>query len=81
MCPPYLLVSYPELFQLIGRSGLLHQRTILFVEYPRQLSAQIPETVGELVRVKNRKYGRTLVAVYGPATMSEDQGESLNEDY
>ncbi|GAX74685.1 hypothetical protein CEUSTIGMA_g2133.t1 [Chlamydomonas eustigma] len=81
MCPPYLLVSYPELFQLLGRTGLLHPRTILFVEYPRQLSDQIPETVGELVQVRNRKYGRTLVVVYGPATMAGDQGESFNEDY
>jgi hypothetical protein len=25
MCPPYLLVSYPELFDLLNRSQLLHE--------------------------------------------------------
>lgn len=32
MCPPYLLVSYPELFDLINRSQLVHKGTLLFVE-------------------------------------------------
>lgn len=37
MCPPYLLVSYPELFDLLTKGQLLHPGTILFVEYPKQV--------------------------------------------
>ena len=53
MCPPYLLVSYPELFDLLNRSHLTHPGTILFVEYPKQLTAEIPATVCGLVQVRN----------------------------
>jgi hypothetical protein len=41
MCPPYLLVSYPELYDLLEGSPLIHDRTILFVEYPKQLSKEV----------------------------------------
>lgn len=75
MCPPYLLVSYPELFDLLQNSQLIHANTILFVEYPKQLSDQIPDTVGPLVRVKERKYGRTLIAVYGPAAYDHEDDD------
>lgn len=53
MCPPYLLVSYPELFKLLEGSPLLHDRTILFVEYPRQLMSEIPDTLGALSKVRS----------------------------
>uniref|UniRef100_A0A7S3R0U7 Uncharacterized protein n=1 Tax=Dunaliella tertiolecta TaxID=3047 RepID=A0A7S3R0U7_DUNTE len=66
VCPPYLLVSYPELFKLLEGSPLLHDGTIMFVEYPRQLASQIPDTLGSLSKVRDRKYGRTWVAVYAP---------------
>jgi 16S rRNA (guanine(966)-N(2))-methyltransferase RsmD len=65
LCPPYLLVSYPELFGLLEGSALLHGRTILLVEYPRQLAHQVPATLGPLAKVRDRKYGRTWIAVYG----------------
>lgn len=77
MCPPYLLVSYPELFSLLDKGGLLHERSILFVEYPSQLSREIPQTVGPLVQVRNRVYGRTWIVVYGPpdsSKLEEDAG-------
>jgi 16S rRNA (guanine(966)-N(2))-methyltransferase RsmD len=64
LCPPYMLVSYPELFDLFDRSQLLHERSIMFVEYPKQLRNQVPETLGPLEMVRDRKYGRTCVAVY-----------------
>jgi hypothetical protein len=43
MCPPYLLVSYPELYDLLEGSPLIHDRTILFVEYPKQLSKEVSQ--------------------------------------
>ena len=78
MCPPYLLVSYPELFDLLNRSKLLHPGSILFVEYPKQLTAEIPETVSGLVQVRNRKYGRTHIVVYGaPDLADEDEDDGF----
>eukprot|EP00798_Chlamydomonas_sp_ICE-L_P023723 gene23723-9275_t len=75
MCPPYLLVSYPELFGYLEKSALIHPGTIMFVEYPKQLSNEIPKTVGPLVQVRDRKYGRTRVVVYGPAESVGDGEE------
>jgi hypothetical protein len=67
VCPPYLLVSYEEIFELLEGSPLLHARSFLFVEYPQSLQSVIPDTLGPLALLRDRKYGRTLLAIYGPA--------------
>lgn len=51
MCPPYLLVSYPELFDLLQQASLIHDRTIMFVEYPKQLSRQVGAACKDWVHV------------------------------
>lgn len=66
VCPPYLLVSYPELFQLLEGSPLVHEDTHIIVEYPKELSDEIPDTIGPLIKFRDRRYGRTLMAMYGP---------------
>jgi hypothetical protein len=43
---------------------LLHPGSIMFVEYPKQLKHQVPDTLGALEVVRGRNYGRTCVAVY-----------------
>lgn len=69
VCPPYLLVSYPELFDLMENSPLLGDRTVALVEYPKQLAHEVRATLGPLRRVRDRKYGRTYLALYaGSAT-------------
>jgi 16S rRNA G966 N2-methylase RsmD len=70
-----LLVSYPELFDLLNRSKLLHAGSILFVEYPKQLTSEIPDTVAGLVQVRNRKYGRTHIVVYGAPDLTEEDDD------
>lgn len=65
-CPPYENVSYTELFTLLNDSALIHDNTILIVEYPRKAVSEIPDVVGPLFKLRDRKYGRTLVALYGP---------------
>ena len=72
VCPPYLLVSYPELFELLDVSPLVHPGTILFVEYPKQLSHQVVDRIGPLQRVRDRRYGRTWVALYAAADGSDE---------
>ena len=37
VCPPYLLVSYEELYDLLDVSPLLHPGSVVLVEYPRRL--------------------------------------------
>jgi 16S rRNA (guanine(966)-N(2))-methyltransferase RsmD len=71
VCPPYQLVSYPELFDLLSRSPLVHSKTYILVEYPKQLKEEIPDQIttvlgGVLPKFRDRSYGRTWLAVYGP---------------
>ena len=66
VCPPYEAVSYPELFSLLNTSPLLHPDSYVVVEYARKFEKDIADTVGPLIKLKSRKYGRTLLAIYGP---------------
>ncbi len=72
MCPPYLLVSYPELYDLLSGSPLLHEGSIVLVEYPKQLAHEVRDEMKPLKKIKDRKYGRTYLAVYGPADAEVD---------
>lgn len=38
---------------------------------------QVPATVGPLIKVRDRKYGRTYIAVYGPAGSQEEEDDEL----
>lgn len=72
VCPPYLLVSYEELYDLLDVSPLVKDTTIIIVEYPKQLSHLVRDEVGPLVKIRDRKYGRTILAIYGPASAMDD---------
>ena len=67
--PPYLEVSYDDIFQAVSTSPLLRSPTLVVMEYPRELSKKIPVQFqaegGRMMRgVRNRRYGRTGVAIY-----------------
>eukprot|EP00890_Picochlorum_soloecismus_P001550 jgi/Picsp_1/2396/NSC_05857-R1_protein len=64
LCPPYELVSYPELYELLEGSALIGDHSIVLVEYPQRVSEHIKDRLGPLVKVKERKYGRTWLALY-----------------
>ena len=66
MCPPYLAVSYEELFALLEGSPLLHEESFVVVEYPQKSAKSVPRTLSGLVQLRNRKFGRTNVVVFGP---------------
>lgn len=71
VCPPYVKVSYTELLGAMSKAAteenrLFHEGSVVIVEYPGRASREIPHVLGPLVRVRDRKYGRTNVAVYGP---------------
>ena len=66
VCPPYEKVSYEELYDLLEGSSLIHPESIVVVEYAKRLSHAIRDTIGPLHKVRDKRYGRTFVAVYGP---------------
>lgn len=66
VCPPYEQVSYEELYDLLEGSPLLHSGSIVVVEYAKRLSHAIRDTIGPLHKIRDKRYGRTFVAVYGP---------------
>lgn len=65
--PPYEEVDYGVLLQQLVDSPLVGEGTFVGVEYPVELRTLPPVIVGaggHLVGVRNRRYGRTLMALY-----------------
>lgn len=67
VCPPYEAVSYSEVFSLLTESPLLTPQSIVIVEYPLKCISEIRPTLGPLIKLRDRRYGRTFVAIYGPS--------------
>ena len=44
----------------------LPQESIVIVEYPKKLASLVRERLGPLEKLRDRRYGRTYLAVYGP---------------
>ena len=64
-CPPYEKVSYPELLLQLDQSALVKDSTILLVEYAKGQAKDILPSIGKrLRRVRDRRYGRTFIALY-----------------
>lgn len=72
ICPPYEEIVYADLLQSLCKSSVVQEDTIIVVEYPVELRS-LPHIVKSddedhkgkvLVGVRNRKYGRTVLAIY-----------------
>lgn len=69
LSPPYEEVTYAELLEAVVNSKLVGQDTIVVIEYPTELGT-LPHVVSSqdktntMVGVRNRKYGRTVIAMY-----------------
>lgn len=62
--PPYEEVNYEELMTLLIQSNCIGEGTFVVVEYPLELKT-LPPTIGyRLIGVRNRRYGRTVLAMY-----------------
>ena len=59
----YEEVDYPALLDAAAASPRLNQDCVVVVEYPVERGAP-PATLGALVGVRNRRYGRTVLAFY-----------------
>ncbi|CAL1357870.1 unnamed protein product [Linum trigynum] len=62
--PPYMLVDYAILMDLISRSGIIGENTFIVVEYP--LRTNMLDSCGCLMKITDRRFGRTHLAIYGP---------------
>ncbi|XP_031488778.1 uncharacterized protein LOC116256528 isoform X2 [Nymphaea colorata] len=62
--PPYTAVSYDILMSQLSVSPLVGKDTFVLVEYP--LRTEMQDSCGPLVKVADRRFGRTHLAIYGP---------------
>lgn len=70
--PPYEAVVFAELMALLDRSPVVSANTCMVVEYPLRSKHELPESCGPLAKIRDRKYGRTNVAIYGPPWVLDD---------
>ena len=63
--PPYEEVIYKELIDAVCNSPLVKEGTMLIMEYPIEMGS-FPHILGEdkFFGIRNRKYGRTMLAIY-----------------
>jgi 16S rRNA (guanine966-N2)-methyltransferase len=86
MGPPYEEVVYADLLEATVNSPLVTDDTIVVIEYPAELWGSLPHAYsGEkttMVGIRNRKYGRTVIAMYicNP-TGNVDNAESRPEEF
>lgn len=62
--PPYEEVDYSILMQQVVDSGCVGAGTFVVVEYPVEIKTMPPTIAHRLIGIRNRKYGRTMLAVY-----------------
>mmetsp|Transcript_1005 Transcript_1005/g.1810 ORF Transcript_1005/g.1810 Transcript_1005/m.1810 type:complete len:342 (+) Transcript_1005:188-1213(+) len=68
ICPPYEEVVYADLLEATAGSPLVTDDTIVLMEYPVELWGDLPHVYNgdqvTMVGIRNRKYGRTVIAMY-----------------
>ncbi|KAI0563784.1 S-adenosyl-L-methionine-dependent methyltransferase [Gracilaria domingensis] len=62
--PPYEEVDYSELMKSVAESECVGEGTFVVVEYPVELRTFPPSIANRLVGIRNRRYGRTVIAIY-----------------
>lgn len=62
--PPYMEVDYAALMDQISNSALVGEDTFIVVEYP--LRTDMLDSCGCLVKITDRRFGRTHLVIYGP---------------
>lgn len=62
--PPYEEVDYGELMTIVANSECVGENTFVVVEYPVELKSLPPVIDQRLIGIRNRKYGRTVLALY-----------------
>ncbi|GMH60211.1 hypothetical protein TL16_g02999 [Triparma laevis f. inornata] len=86
--PPYEEVVYADLMDKVCNSSVVGEDTVVVIEYPIELGS-LPHVVkgseygsSTLAGVRNRKYGRTVIAIYvADPTGRMDGAESRPEKF
>lgn len=87
VCPPYEEVVYGDLLDALVSSPLVTEDTVVLVEYPVELGTlphAIPGNNGSaLVGMRNRRYGRTVIAIYvfNPTGKLNNAAQSRPEEF
>ncbi|KYN94930.1 N6-adenine-specific methylase, putative [Plasmodium reichenowi] len=61
--PPYEQIIYSDLIHNISNSKLFEEDALIFIEYPKEINL-LPKKVGNLIGLRNRKFGRTYYTLY-----------------
>ncbi|EUR65606.1 RsmD family RNA methyltransferase [Plasmodium falciparum 7G8] len=61
--PPYEQIIYSDLIHNISNSKLFEEDGLIFIEYPKEINL-LPKKVGNLIGLRNRKFGRTYYTLY-----------------
>ena len=87
LCPPYEEIVYADLLEAVANSPVVTDDTVILIEYPVELGC-MPHVIsrqdgGALVGVRNRKYGRTVIALYvvNPTGRLDSSAESRPEEF
>jgi len=87
LCPPYEEIVYADLLEAVANSPCVTDDTVILIEYPVELGC-LPHVItredgGALVGVRNRKYGRTVIAMYvvNPTGRLDSSAESRPEEF
>jgi 16S rRNA (guanine966-N2)-methyltransferase len=86
LCPPYEEVVYGDLLEAAVSSTLVTDDTVILIEYPVELGC-LPHVVtagpNTAVGVRNRRYGRTVIAMYviNPTGKLPDAASSRPEEF
>ena len=87
LCPPYEEIVYADLLDAVANSPLITEDTVVLVEYPVELGC-LPHVLtredgGALIGVRNRKYGRTVIAIYvaNPTGRLDESAQSRPEEF
>ncbi|KAA8494750.1 putative rRNA methyltransferase YlbH [Porphyridium purpureum] len=78
--PPYEEVDYGELLVALAKSDCVGEGSFVVVEYPIELGSLPPVVMDRLIGMRNRKYGRTVLAIYAcqpPVDMEPRQDEFI----
>jgi len=89
LTPPYEEVDYNRLMSSIATSSLIGPGSVVIVEYPIELGVMPPVIMDRLIGLRNRRYGRTVLGVYGvdpqppldarPEEFEAKRGSKLNK--
>ncbi|XP_020577338.1 uncharacterized protein LOC110022633 [Phalaenopsis equestris] len=63
--PPYTAVNYSTLMEKLAESPFVGEDCFILVEYP--LKTSMEESCGHLVKIADRRFGRTNLLIYGPS--------------